>query len=743
MGLSSLVADATSVVDGVLNAFGLSDSDPRYPPSLGALVSNTIVENDRSWQKSLGYGFEVVRVGTDGAISRGPSGPAGGETWKPFTLQINPQELSQDEIFAIEVTPTFSGVLVEHQGTTLKDIVISGTTGMSPNRNGEGGAFPQSGRPVLATGHSGYFEFHELRTYFRAYVEQKRNDPGRDEGELRLVWRNLKDHEDLFVEPQKFSMKRGGGKAHLYEYVIQLKGIGIAKDLANDKGYGIDDFIQDVQDGLDTGVKLIQGTIGFAERVERDITNTLLNPVRAIAAAMRSLRTGQQRLDRVKQRAKSIKSNVDKTLDIGKLITDSDKKAGGSQAGKNFQKAYQASVNAAKEDSDKSSGTKAANLALAAAAGAINKKAVQDLKDKAQAIYDNMADLAGVDTAAYNAYKGKVATLTADVKGKALTYEESKALYAINTVVKALTKMAATVSLFQEDTGATARAAEAIYRDALSSKEKSANLIIKQQAETALAAAKVSGDVAAVLQIQKAQKQLLQQEALKAGQSAKDIVLTKTGTTAKLVDVGGGDTIQTIAARYLGNPDRFKELVILNGLRPPYLDSVPLETDPVRVAGVLRPGDKIYIPTKGQGSTPQNAILGSDYPISQGLSAIEKGFGIDIQLTDDYDIAVSNTGDVKLVAGTQNVAQGLLVKLLLEVGALKRHPEIGGGLEVGGKALHLSQTLDQVRRSLEKDNRVQSVIFAEIRQAGSSVFLNMILTLKNVDQPVAIPLKVA
>ena len=51
----------------------------------------------------------------------------------------------------------------------------SGTTGLSPLRK-EGGADKSTGAPIMASGHSGYEEFNELRSYFRVYVEKKRLD---------------------------------------------------------------------------------------------------------------------------------------------------------------------------------------------------------------------------------------------------------------------------------------------------------------------------------------------------------------------------------------------------------------------------------------------------------------------------------------------------------------------------------------------------------------------------------------
>ena len=64
---------------------------------------------------------EAFRVDDKGKVKNAD----GADGFKAFRLQINPQELTQDEIFAIQVTPTFRGVLVEHQGVTLKDINIT------------------------------------------------------------------------------------------------------------------------------------------------------------------------------------------------------------------------------------------------------------------------------------------------------------------------------------------------------------------------------------------------------------------------------------------------------------------------------------------------------------------------------------------------------------------------------------------------------------------------------------------
>ena len=47
-----------------------------------------------------------------------------------------------------------------------------------------------------------------------------------------------------------------------------------------------------------------------------------------------------------------------------------------------------------------------------------------------------------------------------------------------------------------------------------------------------------------------------------------------TGLSGQLVRMYFGDSLQTLATRYLGSPDRWLEIAIANGLKPPYVDEI-------------------------------------------------------------------------------------------------------------------------------------------------------------------------
>lgn len=717
MGLASTVKNLEGALDNTLSAFGFGEPNFSYNNDIAPSVSNVINESDKSWRKSLGYGFQVVRVKENGGD------PVAAENWKEFILQINPQDLSQDEIFAIQVTPTYSGVLVEHQGTTLKDIQINGTTGLSPNRR-EGGAFPQSGRPVFAAGHSGYKEFHDLRTYIRTYVEQKRNDQGKSEGELRLIWRNLRDKEDLFVEPQRFSMKRSAKKPHLYDYSISLKAIGIAKGINNKKDWlaKIDDFVEDVQDALDVGLKTIQGAIGFVSTVQQDIKSTVMGPVLTYSLALQAIKGGKNKIKSLSQFKKDIKKSVNAQLAVGKL-------SGDTKVQSDLKKA---------KDAEAQKQAKEAGSSAKANTQALTKENIKKTLENIIKAYDNITDFVGIDSGAYAEVKGYISTLKSETEKAG--YDELKVLNALGQFKTAMYKLLQDNKLYTPSPQASAEQINKLYEDGKASKQQSAALKQKAELEASILKSNLAGDIVAKKQAENDLAKLKADQAKLIGKASKFAKLNSSAKTSKTVVVLGGDTIQTIAAKYLGDPDKFKELVLYNGLKPPYVDSTSTIIDPA----VLVPGDKIAIPQSGSPKSGSGTTQGSEAPINKLLTEVQKNFGTDLKLTDDFDLDVSPYGDINLIASTENVAQRIILKLLLEVGSLKRHQEIGVGLSIGGKATaDLTLILDRVRSSLAQDSSIESVIFAEILQEGNKVVINLILKLKDVDQPISLPVKVA
>lgn len=124
-----------------------------------------------------------------------------------------------------------------------------------------------------------------------------------------------------------------------------------------------------------------------------------------------------------------------------------------------------------------------------------------------------------------------------------------------------------------------------------------------------------------------------------------------------------GDTLQAIALRELDDAARWPELVGLNNLLPPFIVDTLAElegdTEPGRV---LLAGQAIKIPAPG--ARPSGVQDTSDL------------FGTDLDLTGGR-LSVTETGDLRLIAGSDNLTQALDHKLITHQGELMHHPRYG------------------------------------------------------------------
>jgi hypothetical protein len=136
-----------------------------------------------------------------------------------------------------------------------------------------------------------------------------------------------------------------------------------------------------------------------------------------------------------------------------------------------------------------------------------------------------------------------------------------------------------------------------------------------------------------------------------------------------------------------------------------------------------------------------NLILrGPDTPITQGLSELEKSLGVDLKINKDGDLELNNLNDIKLIAGVDNAAQAIFLKLNLEPGSLLYHPEIGTDLQVGSKTKNALDIKVQIIRSLSLDERFENVD-AFIKVLGDVVLVDLKVSLANTG--IEVPLQFA
>lgn len=174
----------------------------------------------------------------------------------------------------------------------------------------------------------------------------------------------------------------------------------------------------------------------------------------------------------------------------------------------------------------------------------------------------------------------------------------------------------------------------------------------------------------------------------------------------RLAQTHWGDDLQTVAAREMGDANRWPELVWINGLTPPYV------TNDERVASdtVLLAGAFIKVPA----------------PAGVYTDAAERGqvyerdcLMLDRLLVDD------GAGDLAVCRGADNLRQQLEHRINTPRGQARRHPDYGCMIwrlvgRVNGPTAGLMGA-EYIKASLLSDYRVARVDFSTAEVGGDSV----------------------
>lgn len=218
-----------------------------------------------------------------------------------FVFTVSPKSMNMDEPAAVTIVPTQGGQFIEHQGQIYKNISISGTTGLRPNRSPTGIVIPVAG--ILLPGsntfgandngglpdgeRSGFDDFVSLRNLFRLYWDLK------DDPELApttiMVWQNGKEGEYYIVEPMTFRTNRDAGAPLTFSYDIQLRTID--KFDASKLGQRVDPLraqsdsalylkrITDIKRLLASSFTTAQALVDRTVNIAKATVNDILTPV--------------------------------------------------------------------------------------------------------------------------------------------------------------------------------------------------------------------------------------------------------------------------------------------------------------------------------------------------------------------------------------------------------------------------------------------------------------------------------
>lgn len=211
-----------------------------------------------------------------------------------------------------------------------------------------------------------------------------------------------------------------------------------------------------------------------------------------------------------------------------------------------------------------------------------------------------------------------------------------------------------------------------------------------------------------------------------------------TGTKKSVIQ--SGETIRTCARRLLGSTNLWRQLVIINDLRAPYISPAG---DGI---SVLRPNDTILYPTSSE-TAPENSVANDVAPKTIQKDDLTNRLGRDVLIKSDpalagidkFDFAINSRGDIALIEGVDNLEQAVLIKFSTEQGQLPVHFFFGIRAPIGEKirVRSLIQFQANARASLLSDTRIADVIRFDARAEGNVLLISTSLSIRGADSGIS------
>jgi nucleoid-associated protein YgaU len=212
-----------------------------------------------------------------------------------------------------------------------------------------------------------------------------------------------------------------------------------------------------------------------------------------------------------------------------------------------------------------------------------------------------------------------------------------------------------------------------------------------------------------------------------------------------------GDSLSSLAVKFLGSAQRWDVIAAANNLVPPIIptqaaSSVVLSQQPY--GSVLRVGATINIPTATALSQ-----LTVDVPVVGApptATAEEQLLGTDLQLSlqasGQYDLTVGakdGMADLASTSGLSNMAQAANTRITVERGTALLYPNLGLQSIIGTNqaSVDLEQTKLRVTQALQDDPRVQSIPSLNVTNTLDGLTFVVTLRLKGSGQQTQLTLQ--
>lgn len=178
------------------------------------------------------------------------------------------------------------------------------------------------------------------------------------------------------------------------------------------------------------------------------------------------------------------------------------------------------------------------------------------------------------------------------------------------------------------------------------------------------------------------------------------------------VSTRANDTLPKVAARELGDSERWPELAVLNNLyKPPYLaDASSVQS------GQIAWGSSLLVPTTDESLSPANVGALADESLIYQRNLEARFYGVDLKLRETdrgkLDIILDpSNGNPSTIAGRDNLLQAVTLKTRIYQGQLLENPTWGLRRLVGERMTQdqLDQAKWGLREAAESDPRIEDV----------------------------------
>lgn len=236
-------------------------------------------------------------------------------------------------------------------------------------------------------------------------------------------------------------------------------------------------------------------------------------------------------------------------------------------------------------------------------------------------------------------------------------------------------------------------------------------------------------------------------------------------TSMENVQISSGDTLVSLAAKYMGNARLWQYIAIINGLKYPFVSDIASydlskKSDEHPFNNSFGIGDFILVPSN---NTSVQSYIGVSIIGTQVTESLDKHlFGVnfaldpiyneldnDIVLADNrvkYDIPINyETGavDIKLVGGIKNLVQAVILRIIVEKGTSILYKKFGLNriISLGFTLSDLENAKYRIRETILSDPRIDSIEELTLEQDLDTLVCKIVISIKGFSN--AVPLQIA